>query len=72
MASVVTAQSHEKPPGLTFFILLGKKSSSGFGGTPISHTWMNNSTITVSYLDSLNAQLYCPWKRVALISIAFL
>ena len=70
MTLTVTTQNYEKSPFLTFFILLGKNSSSTFGGTPVNYAWMDSSTITVSYLDSGNAQFCCSWKR-ALVSVAF-
>ena len=57
---------------LTFVILLGNNSSSGFDGIPINNAWIDDSTITVSYIDSTNTQFCCPWKRGALISDAFL
>ena len=59
MTLPVLTLSQEKLPFLTFFILLGKNSSSGFDGTPINYAWMDSSTITVYYLDNSNAQFCC-------------
>ena len=69
----IMTQSHEKSLFLTFFILVGWNSFSGFVGTPVSYAWMNSSTIIVTYLyGSTNGQFYFPWKWGALISVAFL
>ena len=65
-------QSQEELPFLVFFILIGKKSSSGFGIISINYACMASSTITVSYLDSPNVQFCCPWKRGLLIPAAYL
>ena len=46
-------QKHKKLPFLIFFILLGKHR--WFGGTPINYTWIDNSAMTLFYLDSPDA-----------------
>lgn len=52
MIIAVMTQSHEKSPFLTFFILLGKTSSSGFGGTQINYASLDS--FSMSYLDCAN------------------
>ena len=50
---------------MTIFILilLGAYSLNGIGGTPIDDAWLNSPTIILYFLDIVEVQFRCGWKR---------
>ena len=59
---------------MTIFIaiLLGAYSSNGIGGTPINYAWLNSPTIILCFLDIVEAQFRCGWKRELFLSVCLL
>ena len=53
-------------------ILLGRYSSNGIGGTPINYAWLNSPTIILCFLDIVEAQFRCGWKRELFLSVCLL
>ena len=62
------------PTKMTIFIaiLLGAYSSNGIGGTPINYTWSNSPNIILCFLDIVEVQFQCGWKRELFLSVCLL
>ena len=59
---------------MTIFIaiLLGAYSCNGIGGTPINYAWLNSPTIILCFLDIVDAQFRCGWKRELFLLVSLL
>ena len=57
---------------ISIAILLGAYFSSGIGGTPINYARSNSPTIILYFLDFIEAQFRCGWKRELFLSVALL
>ena len=59
---------------MTIFIaiLLGAYSSNVIGGTPINYAWLNSPTIILCFLNIVEAQFRCGWKRELFLSMCLL
>ena len=59
---------------MTIFIaiLLGAYSSNVIGGTPINYGCLNSLTIILCFLDIVEAQFRCGWKRELFLSVCLL
>ena len=62
------------PTKMTNFIaiLLGAYCTNGIGGTPINYAWLNSPTIILCFLDIVEAQFRCGWKRELFLSVCLL
>ena len=53
-------------------ILLDAYSSNGIGGTPVNYAWLNSRTIILCFLDIVETQFRCGWKRGLFLLVCLL